>query len=319
MKQQFVRDIKPGDVVDAVFVAAEKSLSHKKDGSPYLSLSLTDRTGSVKAVAWDDADKLSKGFGVGDHVRVAGRASEYRNDLQLIVQSITQPAPDTVDPADFLPATERDTDQMLDRLVKLSRTVKTPCLLDLFEAFWKDDDFVKGLKTSPAAKKMHHAYLGGLIEHTLSVALLADTVAGHYKRIDRDLLLAGAILHDIGKIDEFDYRGRIDYSDVGRLLSHIVTGVRMLDDKLAGLADFPDNTALLLRHLIVSHHGSREFGSPEPPKTLEAVLLHYLDEIDAKINGIRTFMDGEDPAQAWTSYHKVLERFFFKGRREQDA
>ena len=161
---------------------------------------------------------------------------------------------------------------------------------------------------------MHHVYIGGLLEHTLSMALLVERIAGHYNGIDMDLLITGAILHDIGKTRELDYQITIDYSDEGRLLSHIVIGTQMIDEKLKEIKGFPEEQALLLKHMIVSHHGSREFGSPEPPKTIEAVLLNYLDEIDSKINGIREFMSSEDPTATWTSYHRLLERHFYKGK-----
>ncbi len=148
------------------------------------------------------------------------------------------------------------------------------------------------------------------------MALLADRIAGHYSGVDRDLLLAGTILHDIGKIREFNYKYSIDYSDEGRLLSHIVIGIMMLDEKLEEVEDFPQDQAVLLRHMIVSHHGTREFGSPEPPKTIEAVLLNYIDEIDAKVKGIRDFMATEDPNESWTSYHRLLGRHFFRGKAD---
>ncbi len=164
---------------------------------------------------------------------------------------------------------------------------------------------------------MHHAYLGGLLEHTLSLVLLIHKIAGHYDGIDNDLLMTGAVLHDIGKIHEFCYESHIDYSDAGRLLSHIVIGLEMLEKKIVSIKDFPEELALLLKHMIVSHHGARDFGSPEPPKTIEAVMLNYLDELDSKVNGIRNFMASEDPESAWTSYHRVLERFFYKGKVEQ--
>ena len=152
------------------------------------------------------------------------------------------------------------------------------------------------------------------MEHTLSMALLVERIAGHYNGVDLDLLLAGVVLHDIGKIREFDYKFNIDYSDEGRLLSHIVIGLQMVDGKLNGIENFPDKKAFLLKHLIISHHGTRDFGSPEPPKTLEAVLLNYIDEIDSKVNGIRDFMAAEDPNADWTSYHKILGRYFYKGK-----
>jgi 3'-5' exoribonuclease len=161
---------------------------------------------------------------------------------------------------------------------------------------------------------MHHAYIGGLLEHTLSMTSLADKIAGHYSGINRDLLLSGAILHDIGKVDEFEYQFKIDYSDKGRLLNHIVIGLKMVDEKLSEIKYFPEDQVLLLKHLIVSHHGTREFGSPEPPKTIEAVLLNYIDEIDSKVNAIRDFIAAEDPDETWTSYHRLLERHFYKGK-----
>jgi 3'-5' exoribonuclease len=174
---------------------------------------------------------------------------------------------------------------------------------------------VQNFKKAPAAKNMHHAYLGGLLVHTASMVFLADKITEHYGGggIDRELLIAGAILHDIGKLREFTYDYKIDYSDEGRLLSHIVIGLKMIDEKLIALQNFPKDLEVLLKHLVVSHHGSREFGSPEVPKTIEAVLLNYIDEIDAKVNGIRDFIAKEDSDEGWTSYHRMLGRQFYTG------
>jgi 3'-5' exoribonuclease len=172
------------------------------------------------------------------------------------------------------------------------------------------------LKRAPAAKNMHHAYLGGLLEHTLSMVLLADKIAGHYGGVDRDVLLVGAFIHDIGKIRELSYERRIDYTDEGRLLSHIVLGLEILEAKLQLIGDFPPSLAALIKHMIVSHHGVREFGSPELPKTVEAVLLHLIDEMDARVNGIREFMASENSQATWTAYHRLMERQFYKGEPE---
>ena len=193
--------------------------------------------------------------------------------------------------------------------------MKTTYIKNLIEAFWNDEVFVQKFKTAPAAKKMHHAYIGGLLEHTLSMVSLADKIAGHYSGVDRDLLLAGTILHDIGKTREYEYEISIDYSDEGRLINHIVIGIEMIDEKLSGIEEFPEEKMLLLKHMIVSHHGAREFGSPEPPKTIEAVILNYIDEIDSKVKGIRDFMANEDPNETWTSFHRLLERHFYKGKQ----
>jgi len=316
MKKIFVDGLRPGDPVDEMFVLSEKTLSHKRDGGLYLNACLADRTGRIRAVAWDNADVIAKAVRTGSVVRVTGQTSEYKGTPQIIIAAMEDAGGEDIDPADFLPSTRRDRDQMFRRLTAMTDTLSSGHLRALLDRFWSDESFVEKFKTAPAAKLMHHAYIGGLLEHTLSLTLLADNVSGHYSGIDRDLLVCGAILHDIGKIYEFDYNTHIDYSDEGRLISHIVIGVGMIDKKIEELPDFPKETALLLRHMIISHHGAREFGSPEPPKTLEAVLLNYLDEIDSKINGIRTFMDNQDPESAWTGYHRPLERFFYRKKAE---
>jgi len=313
MKKQFANQIRSGESVDDRFVVSEKFLARKKDGNPFLTLAFSDKTGVVKGVAWDDAENLARTVAIGDIVHVTGVANQYRETIQIIVKSMAAVPRDTVEPSDFIASTRRNTDQMMERLMKVADTIKTPHLKALLAAFWEDDDFVRQFKTAPAAKKMHHAYIGGLLEHTLSLALLADRVAEHYGGIDRDMLIAGAILHDIGKTRELEYENRIDYSMAGRLMSHIVIGIEMIEKKIAAMNHFPPVPALLLKHMVISHHGSRELGSPEPPKTLESVLLNYLDEIDAKINGIREFMASHEPGAEWTSYHKLLERFFYKG------
>ena len=313
-KKTFINMIRAAGNVHDVFVANCKQLAHKKDGDPYLIIDLVDRSGHMKAVAWDNVKTMNEAFTAGDYVEVKGNVVEYRGALQVVVQKLDRIDPADVDARDFLPATERDVDQMLDRLVLMTQGVKNPYLSKLLAAFFGDKDFVDRFKVAPAAKRMHHAYLGGLLEHTLSVARLIQAVADHYKGIDSDLLLAGGILHDIGKVHEFSYETHIDYSDAGRLLNHIVIGVEMLEKNIAGIEGFPENLALLLKHMIVSHHGTRDFGSPEPPKTLEAVILYYLDELDAKVTAVRAFMEADNSDDSWTSYHGVLDRFFFKGK-----
>ncbi|MFW6080768.1 MAG: 3'-5' exoribonuclease YhaM family protein [Desulfosalsimonas sp.] len=318
MKKRFVSQLSTGESVSDLFVLSDKTLGHKKDGAPYLSIRLSDKTGQISGVVWDNVEKISSGVSAGDFVRIQGLVSEYKGGLQLVVKSMKAESGE-VDPSDFLPSTSRDPEQMFHRLQSVAATIESSPLRALLEGFWQDPEFVKNFKKAPAAKKMHHACIGGLLEHTLSLALLAERVAGHYSGIDRDMLIAGAILHDIGKIHEFTYDTKIDYSDEGRLVNHIVIGIRMLEQKMTGVPSMTGNTALLLKHLIISHHGTREFGSPEPPKTLEAVLLNYLDEIDSKINGIREFMENQDPDADWTAYHKPLERFFYRGKPEPPA
>ncbi|MCF8025599.1 MAG: HD domain-containing protein [Desulfobacteraceae bacterium] len=318
MKKRFANQLSPGESISDLFVLAEKNMGHKKDGAPYLSVVLSDKTGRIQGVVWDNVEQIASRAAAGDFVSIQGLVSEYRGVLQVVVKAMKAES-EGIDPSDFLPATGRDPEQMFERLKNVAESLESGPLRELLEKFWQDTQFVKNFKKAPAAKKMHHAYIGGLLEHTLSLVLLAERVAGHYSGIDRDLLIAGAILHDIGKIKEFTYDSRIDYSDEGRLVNHIIIGIRMLEEKMADLPSMTANTALLLKHLVVSHHGTREFGSPEPPKTLEAVLLNYLDEIDSKINGIREFMENQDSGADWTGYHKPLDRFFYRGKPESPA
>ena len=314
-KSQYVSSLKPGETVDDVFVLSEKSLSQKKDGKNYLNLTFMDRTGTLKGVLWENVEDTVDRISAGDYVQVKGSVSEYRGTLQLVVRTVIRSAAENVEPADFLPVTTRNIDAMFEKLLQITDTLKTPCFHDLFKLFWADTEMVRLFKAAPAAKKMHHAYIGGLLEHTLSMAILVDRLAGHYTGVDRDLLLTGAILHDIGKIREFEFSSHIDYTSEGRLLSHIVIGLQIIDEKMKLIKDFPQEQAVLLKHLVVSHHGVKEFGSPELPKTVEAVLLNHIDEIDSKVKGIREFMASEDPNASWTSFHKLMNRHFYMGKK----
>jgi 3'-5' exoribonuclease len=201
MKKRFITDIKAGDVVDDVFVLAEKILLQKRDGNNFLNVVLSDKTGTLKGVVWDNVDQITAGVTSGDFVSIRGTVGEYKGTLQLVAKTMDLCPREALDPKDFLPATSRDIDGMFQRLVKITASLTTPYLKKLFDAFWEDEEFVRKFKTAPAAKKMHHAYIGGLLEHTLSMTSLADKVAGHYSGIDRDLLVSGAVLHDIGKTD----------------------------------------------------------------------------------------------------------------------
>ena len=315
MKKQFAGTIQAGEPVDDLFVLAEKTILQKKDGNNYLNLVFSDKTGQVKGILWDQVERIAAAVKTGDVVHVKATTGEYKGMLQLVVKDLVPVASESLDLSDFIPATARDVDVMFERIVSLTDTFSRPCLKALFQAFWNDEAFVKRFRAAPAAKKMHHAYLGGLLEHTLSMAILADKISGHYSGVDRDMLLAGALLHDIGKTREFCYDVMIDYSDEGRLLNHIPIGIQLLEEKIQTLVDFPEETSLLLKHMLVSHHGSRELGSPEPPKTIEAVLLNYIDEIDSKVQGIREFMGRETSEEAWTAYHRLLARHFYRGKR----
>ena len=313
VKSKFVSDIAAGEGIDDLFVLADKSMAHKRDGNPFLNLTLADKSGRIKGVVWDNVEHIAAAAQAGDFVRVSAQAGEYRGVLQLVVKAMAAVAPEAVAPENFLPSTARNVDQMFDRLKAATDTITSKPLADLMNALWDDPKIVQRFKRAPAAKMMHHAYIGGLLEHTLSMVLLADKIAGHYSGVDRDLLIVGAVLHDIGKLRELSYRHNLDYTDQGRLLSHIVLGIEMVNEKIQAIADFPEELAALIKHMIISHHGAREFGSPEPPKTIEAVLLNYIDEIDSRVNGIREFMASDDPNTTWTAYHRLLGRHFYKG------
>lgn len=312
MKQQFAAELTAGIQVDDVFVISDKAIAQKKNGENYLNVTLSDKSGEIKGVAWDNVSEAAAAGAVGDFVQVKGGVSEYRGTLQLTLRELTNVDRASVRRDDFLPATRRNPDRMLQRLKEtVDEHIKDPDIRALFSAFWADEGFVDGFKRAPGGKKMHHAYLGGLLEHTLSMTVLVGKIAAHYTGIDMDILLAGTILHDIGKIREFEYDYVIDYSDEGKLLTHIVIGCGMLDEKIRQMPEFPREKAMLLKHMIVSHHGSREFGSPEPPRTLEAVLLNHIDDIDAKMSGLRDFIAKEDPRATWTSYNPMLRRQLF--------
>lgn len=315
MGKQFISDFQTGGAVEGVFAISGRTTATKKDGSPFLRLVLSDRTGSVNAVVWDDVDHASQVTASAAFVHVRGDVSQYREAHQLTVKALSPCDPGDVDPSDFLPVTEKDVNSMFRRILAITREMGCEHLKALLEQFWTDDGFVEShFKRSPAAKMMHHAYLGGLLEHTLAVAELALLMAGQYgDKLDRDMLVAGAILHDIGKAREFVYDYRIDYSDEGRLLGHIAIGMMMVDEKLALLPDFPPEKGMLIKHMIASHHGSRELGSPEPPKTLEALVLNHIDEMDSKVTGIHDFMTGHATGRSWTDFHRPMERFFYMG------
>jgi 3'-5' exoribonuclease len=314
LKTRYIDSLVDGQAIQDIFIVTEKSIAHKKDGEPFIQVRFTDRTGSIRGVIWDNVETVSTHFDHGDYVKIQARVTTYRETLQLTVFSVQRILIENIDPGDFIPKTNRDTSQMFQQLKTQSQSIENPYLQAVMQKFWDDDAFVEKFCIAPAAKKMHHAYLGGLLEHTLSVSILVDRlIKCHYRGIDRNLLLTGAMLHDIGKIYEFEYTTMIDYSTEGRLLNHIIIGIRMLDEKIASVPNFPENTAQLLRHLLISHHGIRDYGSPEPPKTLEAVILHYLDDLDSKIMGIRDYLEKSDDTTMWTPYFYPMERHFFKG------
>ena len=311
-KHIWINDIQEKGKITGTYLVKSKTVGQTKQGNPFLTLTLGDKTGTVEARVWDNVKEISAQFKEGDIVDITGQANTYRNRIQIQIYQLKQ-SNSAADPDIFLESTAKDTAQMLSELKKVVNQIKNGHLRMLVESFLADHAFVSKFKKSPAAKYFHHGYLGGLLEHTLSVSQLAVMVAQRYPDLDGDLLVAGAMLHDIGKVDELNYDRNIEYSDQGRLLGHIVLGVMMLDEKLNSLKNFSPELATRLKHLILSHHGEFEFGSPKRPKFLEAFALHLIDDLDAKINGLNRLFKDDKQEGSWTTFNKLFQRYFYKG------
>lgn len=314
MKKVYVSQIQERDWVEAVFLVRDKVVGMAKNGKPYLTLKLMDRSGEVEGRVWDRVDELTALFERDDFVQVSAKASVYLGKMQLVVQELVRIGENAVDLADFLPVSTRPVEVMTSELRQLVAGFTDRHLRALLEAFLADESFLSAYSRAPAAKAMHHVYLGGLLEHSLAVAALADDICSRYRGLNRDLLVSGALLHDVGKVNELRYARSFEYTDAGKLLGHIVIGVEMVEEKLRSLPDFPVELSILLKHLLLSHHGQYEYGSPKRPKTLEAVILNFIDDLDSKINGVRTHLEKEaDSESSWTQYHRLYDRYFFKG------
>jgi len=314
-KEIYLKDIKQGEKVASTFLVAEKNMAFSLKGSPYLNVRLKDKTGELDGKVWDNAMELDQQFKKGDIIYIEGKAANYKNSIQISIVKIVKNAWEDVEPADYLPAAKGEVVAMFDEMLAYVEKIQTKPLQDLLQAFFRDQKTVELFQRAPAAKGFHHIYLGGLLEHTLSVVRLLEKVSEHYPTLNKDMLITGGILHDIGKIYEFSYDHIIDYSDEGRLIGHIVMGVEMIDKKIDNIPDFPPQLALELRHIILSHHGEFEFGSPKRPKTLEALVVHYIDDLDAKFNAFQILItDSTNTDSDWTNYNRLLERFIYKGK-----
>ena len=308
----FIHEIKENENVDSFFLVREKSSGLTKTGNSYLRLKLGDRSGEIEGRIWTSVETFTQFCDRDDFVHVKGKAVSFQDHLQINIHQIERAGEEGIELSDFFPKTERDMDEMMKSLIEISHQVKNPYLRQLFLLFWEDHSFLERFKMAPASKWIHHNYLGGLLEHTLSLAELVLRNSSHYKGLNLDLLLTGSILHDLGKIDELSYRRSLDYSDEGRLLGHIILGIERIEDKIRQIVDFPKDLATLVKHLILSHHGQDIWGSPKKPMTLEAVMLHYLDDMDAKINGIQQFIKAQLPeGSKWSPYHRMFEQSFY--------
>ncbi|HZV80916.1 MAG TPA: HD domain-containing protein [Geobacteraceae bacterium] len=317
MRTLFVKDIKDRDHVSEVFLVKEKITAMAKNGKPYLTIRLMDKSGEVDAKVWDNADQVAAQFERNDFLAITAKASVYLGKMQLVISELRRMPEEQVVLADFLPETENDIRQMEGELHSLVASLSNDWLRRLLENFLADPGFMARYRTAPAAKGMHHVYLGGLLEHSLAVARLVDAMVPLYAGLDRDLLVAGALLHDVGKVREMTYSRSFDYSDEGKLLGHITIGVEIVHERISAIPGFPPELAMLLKHMLLSHHGQYEYGSPKRPKTVEATILSYLDDLDSKINGIRTHIRREGEMLGnWTSYHRLYDRYYYLDGRE---
>jgi 3'-5' exoribonuclease len=316
MKDLFVADFAKfeNQVVTGFFAVAQKQTRSTRDGAPYFAISICDRTGQIECRIWEAAAILD-GFEQGDVVKVQGQVCRYQEKLQLKVEKIRKAKPEDeekFDLGDFVPKTSRDVEAMWAELNGYVSSFTNPYLQALLRAFLDDPQIAEALKNAPAAKSMHHAWIGGLLEHIVSLLAISDMMARHYPEVNRDLLLTGVVLHDIGKLQELRWGANFDYTLEGQLLGHISMGIAMVEKKLASLPDFPPNLRVLVEHMILSHHGKYEFGSPKLPMIPEALLLHYLDDLDAKMQTMRSEFAraealGRAPGQL-TDWVRAMER-----------
>jgi len=317
VKKRFVDELSEGELIQDVFLVKQSSLKTTKSGSLFLSLVLADRSGPINAVLWDASRQLYESFAPDDFIMVRANVEAYMDKPQLVVSHLKRVEEKEISLADFLPASDRDPEEMLEELREIVAEVKNPALGALLKSFFEDEEFAKAFARCPAAVSLHHAYLGGLLQHTLGVARMALDVTERYPILDRDILLTGALLHDLGKVEEIEHHRAFKYSDRGALLGHLTIGAAEVGKRAGAIKDFPPEKLMQIQHLILSHHGQFEFGSPKLPMTAEAMALHYLDNLDAKMEALRVAepVDGN-----WTGRMYMFDnRRMFVGQGGEDA
>jgi 3'-5' exoribonuclease len=309
MKSAFIADFQDGQTVATLFLVREKEVrTSARTGKSWLRVALADRTGTIEAKMWDNYTGLLETFACEDIVRVRGRVKLYNNAKELTIEQILIAVETDYALDDFLPHTKYDVEKLFAQLREEVAGVKNPWLRKLLDSFVDDPECAAKLKRAPAAMTMHHAYLGGLLEHIVSLCGLAKHITQHYPEVDADLLLTGIVLHDIGKTQELSYSRAIGYTDEGQLLGHIVIGLGMVQRKIDAIPGFPKPLAALVEHLIVSHHGEYEFGSPKLPSVREAVLLHHLDDLDSKMAAMRETLGQTAADEIWSARNPALRR-----------
>lgn len=310
-----IRDISDKKKVRGIYLCARKADAVDKNGKAYLSLVLMDRTGQMDARVFDNAEQITQGFEEQDHVRVSGTAKSFQGRLQLHLQKIERADPKEVAPEEYLPVSKRDPEEMWRELQRAIESVRDPDIARLLRALFDDPDVAARFRRAPAAKSIHHAWVGGLLEHNLSVYKIIDGLCAHYARespglLDRDLCVAGGLLHDFGKIYELSSTASFEYTHPGRLIGHLVLCSEKIREVAARLPGFPEKKIVELQHIVLAHHDRLEFGSPKRPKTAEAMLVHAADVLDSRMGYLRQLFERE-PGPGWTSYQKVFDRYFY--------
>ena len=322
MARRFISELGERENLDQPFLVADKQLRANRQGNLYLQARLSDRTGSMTAMLWNAQEHIYGSFENGDYVRVIGTTQFYNNAIQMIMTRIERADQREIDEAEFVTLSTNEVDKMAAQLGDLLRSMTSVHLLNLAECFLVDEAFMEKFTTAPAGIKNHHAYRGGLLEHVISLMRVTRAVAPMYEELDNDLLLMGAFLHDMGKIDELTYERDLGYSDEGQMIGHLVMGVGMLEEKIRDAEklsgeEFPVELKMRLKHMIVSHHGEYAFGSPKLPMTAEAIALHYLDNLDAKLHSVSQLIESDNNSDSnWTPYQAVLGRKLYKPRAE---
>jgi len=296
-------------VITSSFVVVGKQIKPKKTGEPYLALTLGDRSGQLEAKMWDNVEEVLDAFEQDDFLKIKGLINKYKNRFQLTIHKLRKLGESEIDFADYLPKTGKDIDELWQTLTGFVSSFQNPHLKSLIQAFMADPEIAAAYRNAPAAKTLHHAYIGGLLDHVVSLFRSCDLMCQNYPSINRDLLLTGAFLHDIGKIHELTYNRSFSYTTKGQLLGHMIIELEMLQAKLAPLPGFPEELKTLIEHLIISHHGQYDFGSPKLPMFPEALMLHYLDDLDSKMEAMRAQFERESGIDSpWTSYNSSLGR-----------
>jgi 3'-5' exoribonuclease len=318
MPRKYLNEYKDGDAVDDVFLLAEKTLRANRNANLYLLAVLRDKTGTMVGMQWNVTEQGTANFNACDFVHVKGKVQLYQGGLQMIVTNIRPVAKEGLDPADFHPQPSGETPKRLERMKELLGTMSNPHLAALAEAFWADDAFMQAFAQAPAGVKAHHAYLGGLVEHKLNILETADRISPLYPALDRDTLLAGIFLHDLGKVREMGYDSSFIYTDEGQLLGHLLIGCEMLNEKIPEVErrtgeSFPPALLWHLKHIILSHHGTIEYGAAKLPMTPEAIAIHHLDALDAKVHEFSKAIEEDPNGEAnWTPFSPRLQRKLFK-------